>query len=126
MATKFASGKYAIAVCDRCSFRAKLKDLRSLVIKGKSVNIMVCPECWEADHPQLHLGEYPVNDPQALRNPRRDTSFPQSRALVDQIYGGVGVGVSIGVLVPVYPAPLGAEDAAELITEDDVPIFDEV
>jgi hypothetical protein len=102
MATKFAAGKYAIAVCDRCSFRTKLKDLRSLVIKGKTANIMVCSECWEADHPQLHLGEYPVNDPQALRNPRRDTSFPQSRALIDQIYVGVGVGVTVGALTPIH------------------------
>lgn len=39
---------------------------------------MVCPECWEPDHPQLQLGMYPVDDPQALRNPRRDNSYTQS------------------------------------------------
>lgn len=75
MPSKFASGKKAIAECDRCSFRYKLKELRRLVIKTKNVNILVCKTCWEPDHPQLQLGMYPVNDPQALRNPRRDNSY---------------------------------------------------
>lgn len=75
MASKFASGKFAIAECDRCGFRYKLKQLKSLVIKTKNVNILVCPTCWEPDQPQLSLGLYPVNDPQAVRNPRPDTSY---------------------------------------------------
>jgi len=53
MPTKFASGKFAIAECDRCGFQYKLKQLKSLVIKTKAVNIMVCPTCWEKDQPQL-------------------------------------------------------------------------
>jgi hypothetical protein len=73
--SRFASGKHAIAECDRCGFRYKLKQLKSLVIKTKQVNIMVCPECWEEDQPQLQLGMYPVNDPQAIRNPRPDNSY---------------------------------------------------
>ena len=78
MPTKFATGKKAISECDRCGQRFKLKQLRKLVIKTKVTNILVCPECWEPDHPQLKLGMYPVNDPQALRNPRPDTSYEQS------------------------------------------------
>jgi hypothetical protein len=90
MPNKFASGKYAIAQCDRCGFRFKLKQLRQLVVKTKKVNILVCGECWEEDHPQLQLGMYPVNDPQAVRNPRTDTnSYYQSgytgMQLTDQI-----------------------------------------
>jgi hypothetical protein len=73
--SRFASGKNAIAECDRCGFRYKLKQLKSLVIKTKQVNILVCPECWEEDQPQLQLGMYPVNDPQAIRNPRPDVSY---------------------------------------------------
>ena len=73
MPNQFSSGKYAIAQCDRCNFRFKLKQLKSLTIKTKKVNILVCPECWEEDHPQLKLGMYPVNDPQAVRNPRPDS-----------------------------------------------------
>lgn len=96
MPSKFSSGKYAIAHCDRCGFRTKLKELRPITVKTKRVNLRVCRECWEADHPQLQLGLYPVNDPQAVRDPRPDTSYPQSRAWVEQIYIGVGVGVQIG------------------------------
>jgi hypothetical protein len=83
MPNNFASGKRAIAECDRCAQRYKLKQLRRLVIKTKNVNILVCPECWEPDQPQLQLGMYPVNDPQALRNPRPDTSYTQSGLNVD-------------------------------------------
>jgi hypothetical protein len=75
MGNKFASGKNAIAMCDRCGFQFKLKQLKGLVIKTKNVNILVCPSCWEPDQPQLQLGMYPVDDPQALRNPRKDTSY---------------------------------------------------
>jgi hypothetical protein len=96
---RFSSGKFSIAQCDRCGFRFKLQKLKSLTIKTKSVNILVCPECWEADHPQLKLGMYPVNDPQAVRNPRSDvTSFPQSRSYTEVIYNGVGVGLAAGTL----------------------------
>ena len=79
MPIKFASAKNSIAQCDRCGFRYKLKQLKQLVIKTKNVNILVCPECWENDQPQLSLGLYPVNDPQAVRNPRPDSpSYYQS------------------------------------------------
>ena len=79
MPSKYSSGKNAIAQCDRCNFRYKLKQLKRLVIKTKNVNILVCPECWEPDQPQLSLGLYPVNDPQAVRNPRPDSpSYFQS------------------------------------------------
>ena len=75
MPNNFASGKWAISQCDRCGFRYKLKQLKSIVIKTKNVNLLVCPECWEQDQPQLQLGMYPVDDPQALRNPRPDTTY---------------------------------------------------
>lgn len=79
MSSRFTSGKWAIADCDRCGQRYKLKELKELVIKTKNVNILVCPECWEEDHPQLQLGMYPVEDPQAVRNPRPDGSLTESR-----------------------------------------------
>jgi hypothetical protein len=78
MPNQFSSGKFAIAECDRCGFRYKLKQLKQLVIKTKNVNILVCPTCWEPDQPQLSLGLYPVNDPQAVRNPRPDVSYRTS------------------------------------------------
>ena len=75
MPSNFASGKYSIAECDRCGQRFKLVQLKKLTIKTKQVSIKVCPECWEPDQPQLQLGMYPVNDPQAVREPRPDTSY---------------------------------------------------
>lgn len=78
MPSKYASGKHSIAECDRCGFRYKLKELRKLTIKTKQVSIKVCKNCWEPDHPQLQLGMYPVNDPQAVREPRKDLSYYQS------------------------------------------------
>ena len=75
MPNKYSSGKYAIAECDRCGQRYKLKELKKEIIKTKLFNIKVCPECWDPDQPQLHLGMYPVNDPQAVREPRPDVSY---------------------------------------------------
>ncbi len=90
MPTKYASGKKAIAECDRCGFQYKLKELREIVIKTKNTNILVCPTCWEPDQPQLQLGMYPVDDPQALRNPRRDNSYIQAGLTGLQITSGSG------------------------------------
>ena len=78
MGNKFASGKIAIAICDRCGQQFKLKTLKTEIIKTKKYDLLVCKECWDPDHPQLQLGMYPVDDPQALRNPRRDTTYLQS------------------------------------------------
>jgi len=78
MATKFAVGKWAFGFCDRCGQRYKLKELKKLVIKTKTVSIKVCPSCWEPDQPQLQLGMYPVQDAWALREPRPDTSYQTS------------------------------------------------
>lgn len=78
MSNRFTAGKKAISECDRCGFRFKLKELKELVIKTKKINILVCHQCWEPDHPQLQLGMYPVADPQALRNPRPDRSYMTS------------------------------------------------
>jgi len=75
MPTKFASAKHSIAECDRCGQRYKLKELRIQTVKTKPYKVKVCRECWDPDHPQLQLGMYPVNDPQAVRDPRPDVSY---------------------------------------------------
>ena len=51
--------------------------------------MLVCKECWEPDQPQLQLGMYPVDDPQALRNPRPDNTYVQSGVMSD---GSIGEG----------------------------------
>jgi hypothetical protein len=85
---KFASDSKAIAECDICGFRYKLRTLRYLIVKTKTTNIKACNECWSPDQPQLQLGMWPVDDPQAIRNPRPDfTGYPQSRSQVIQVFG---------------------------------------
>jgi len=93
MPSKFASGKYAIAECDRCGQRYKLKELKKLIIKTKIVNMKVCPSCWDPDQPQLSLGLYPVNDPQAVRDPRPDVSYLASgtSGLQTNVNGDTGI-----------------------------------
>jgi hypothetical protein len=75
MGNRFASAKNPIAVCDRCGFRFKLKELKREILKTKTRSDLVCPQCFDPDQPQLQLGMYPVDDPQAIRNPRRDTTY---------------------------------------------------
>lgn len=101
MPIKFASAKNSIAQCDRCGFRYKLKQLKQLVIKTKNVNILVCPECWENDQPQLLLGMTPVNDPQAVRNPRPDLGYYQSGL------SGLQTDETTGVLTSQTGVPMG-------------------
>jgi hypothetical protein len=75
MGNRFASAKNSIAVCDRCGFRFKLKELKREILKTKTRSDLVCSQCFDPDQPQLQLGMYPVDDPQAIRNPRRDTTY---------------------------------------------------
>jgi len=78
MANRFASAKKAIALCDVCGFQYKLRELKDLIVKGRNTNVKACPECWSPDHPQLKLGQFPVDDPQAIKDPRVDTSVGSS------------------------------------------------
>ena len=98
MGNRYTSGKHTIAECDRCGFRYKLKELKPIVIRGEHTNIFVCPTCHEPDHPQNRLGRYPVEDPQAVRNPRPDLSrFAESDARNYQ-FGFNPVGLRIGLI----------------------------
>jgi hypothetical protein len=78
MGNPFASAKNSIAECDRCGFQYKLTVLKKLTIKTTQVNIKVCPACWDPDQPQLLLGMYPIDDPQAVRDPRVDNTHLQA------------------------------------------------
>ena len=90
MGNRFASSQRALGICDVCGFQYKLRELRNVFVKRRDTNIKACPECWDPDQPQLQLGEYPVDDPQSIRNPRPDSAeYAQSRAII----------------VPLQPAP---------------------
>jgi len=88
MGNRFSSGKNSIAICDRCGFQYKLSLLKKEVIKTKTYNLLVCPSCWDPDQPQLQLGMYPVDDPQGVRDPRKDNSYQVAGLLTDGYAGG--------------------------------------
>ena len=96
MSNRFASTKRAIAECDICGFQYKLRELKNLIRKGRDTNLKAWPTCWNPGQPQLKLGEFPVDDPQAIRDPRPDRSLGVAGANSSrQIQGGgnpVGAG----------------------------------
>ncbi len=104
MTERFASSKNALGLCDVCGFQYKLKELQPLFVKGRNTHMHACEECWSPDHPQLKLGEFPVNDPQAIRNPRPDQSLgasgPYSSRGVQWGWNPVGGGFDPFSLVP--------------------------
>ena len=102
MSSKFASSKQAIAICDRCGQTFKLKKLKVERVRGRETNVKVCPSCFDPDHPQNKLGEVRVTDPQAIRNPRPDTSLGTSGRSSSRItqYGYNPVGGGDNILIP--------------------------
>lgn len=62
--TKYASGKYALAICDRCGFRAAYNDLVTEAETGWRVH----PACEDFPRPKPRA----TADAIALRHPRPD------------------------------------------------------
>lgn len=89
--SSYASGKHAFGFCDRTGFRYPLKDLVKQYENGKWNGLMVGKDIVDQDHPQLRLGRVKMDDPQALQNPRPDTTLDNSRALTawNPVGGGV-------------------------------------
>jgi hypothetical protein len=85
----YASGKFAIALCDQCGQRFKLNELRK-----EWTGFKVCTECYEPKHPQLEP-KRTINEPQALFQPR-----PESR---------MGVTVYVGFTVDTSFASIGMQ-----------------
>ena len=81
MSSRYASGKRAHGYCDQCGFRYQLSALREEYVQGRPTGIRACPTCYDPDHPQNWLGRTPVDDPQALRNPRPDPALEESRVI---------------------------------------------
>ena len=75
----YASGKYAIAICDRCGFRYKNTQLLR-----EWTGFRVCSECYEPKEPQLEPLPH-VSDAQALRNPRPQSDFTSGSGVVRTI-----------------------------------------
>jgi len=66
----FASGKHALAICDRCGFEYDYLQLREEWNGNR-----VCPECFEVKHPQLEP-PFAKADAEALRHARPDREEP--------------------------------------------------
>lgn len=75
MTTPYASGRRALGICDRCGRTCDYKALQYQIFDQKNQQIKVCPECLDEDQPQLQVGRIPINDPQALYQPRPDTGI---------------------------------------------------
>lgn len=66
---RYAIGRHAIAICDRCGLQWAY-----LALRKEWTGWMVCPECFEERHPQ----DFPpraVADAEALRDARPDVKF---------------------------------------------------
>lgn len=85
--SRFANGARARALCDVCGFEYRLGELRRQVVKGVTTNVYACSNCWSPDHPQNHLGRYPVEDPQAIHDARVDTGYVVSGVMTDSSIG---------------------------------------
>jgi len=66
----FASGKHALALCDRCGFSYSYSDIRA-----EWTGLRVCPECFEFKHPQEDPPVIRV-DAEALRDARPARTEP--------------------------------------------------
>lgn len=82
---KFASGKHALGICDRCGQTCMLKELKGERFKRMPTGVRVCGACWDPDHPQNFQGEKAVVDGVALRDPRPDTTVEDSRELTGEV-----------------------------------------
>jgi hypothetical protein len=116
VAARFASGKKALGICDVCGFQYRLHKLKSLVEKGRDTNVKACPECWNKDHPQLRLGEFPVDDPQALRDPRPDSAELEPSRDIQWGWAPVGGGRDPFGLVPNNLVASGAVGTVTVVT----------
>ncbi len=94
MGAGYASGKFAIALCDQCGQRFKLLEL----IKDWK-GFKVCNECYEPKHPQLEPKRN-ITEPQALYQPR-----PEKRMAVTVYVGETSDAYLAGVgMMPMPPA----------------------
>ena len=105
---QYAAGKYAYGSCDRCSFRYPLSQLQFQVVDLFTTGFRVCPECLDAPQPQYQLGDYPVDDPVALRDPRPPLGLADSRRL----YGWNPIGG--------WNSEYGASDLNNMVMEGQV------
>jgi len=95
----WASGKKALAVCDRCGLQVMLNSLAPQPVAGKITPIKVCSDCLDSDNPQLQLGKVRIQERIALKDPRPDPDLAVSQGL----FGFNPVG-NPATLITTYPS----------------------
>lgn len=59
-------------LCDRCSQRYRLSELRYEYKLGRSTGLRVCRSCYDPSHPQLDTRHVRTDDRQSVPNNRSD------------------------------------------------------
>lgn len=77
----YARGSKAFGFCDKTAFRYPLKDLVWEIRNGRRTGFRVGKDVVDPDQPQNFIGRIKINDPQALKDPRPDTSKTEGNAL---------------------------------------------
>jgi len=72
----FTSGKFAVAMCDRCGDKHPLHDL-----KLEWTGLRVCDECWDPKDPIEFPTNFPI-DPEAIENPRPDIEVEAGEGVI--------------------------------------------
>ena len=111
MSSRFANPKYASGTCDRCGMTFRLVTLKAQMVKRKPTGMLVCRSCLDEDHPQLRQGSVPIEDPQALLNPRPDTGQAES-ARIAGLWNPIGGGNSLSGT----PNPLESRSSLGTVT----------
>ena len=88
----FASGKEAYGICDITGFRYKRREM-----KKTWDGLIVGPDQFSPKHPQQHPKPKP-NDPEAIRNPRPETSVDNTSFV---LYTNVDKGI-LGTKLETY------------------------
>lgn len=121
----YASGKNALAICERCGLRIKYKDLQ---YDGDIPSLKVCRDCWDPQHPQEFLP--PTFDPVTLYDPTGDPDKAVAGGLISirsswqawplrPITFGIGVGLAAAVFSSSDSAATGdsfSQDAFDIVS----------
>lgn len=94
--SKYASGKYALAICDICGLKCDYLDLRIVIRDGKSTGLQSCKECVDKSQPKTPKH---TADAQALRRPRPENWDASRRILNWKPVDGPWLNLQLGNVV---------------------------
>jgi len=92
---KYASGKYALAICDICGLQCAYLDLRVVVREGKATGLQSCKNCIDKSQPKPP--KTPV-DAEALRRPRPERWDDSRRILNWKPVDGPWLNLQLGAV----------------------------